>query len=136
MVQAILADANIQGHLQALLTVLEGPFWREVWASLALPLFTFRDLGLAVDAADATVWQICQQRQVILITANRNAAGPDSLEATIRTCNTATSLPVFTLADPGQVLRSRDYAERVAERLLEYLIDIDNYRGTGRLYLP
>jgi hypothetical protein len=57
MAQAILADANIQGHLQALLMVPEGPSWREVWASLALPLFTFRDLGLAADAADAIVWQ-------------------------------------------------------------------------------
>ncbi|HWG45363.1 MAG TPA: hypothetical protein VN688_21550 [Gemmataceae bacterium] len=36
----------------------------------------------------------------------------------------------------NRINHSRAYAERVVERLLEYLIDIDNYRGTGRLYLP
>jgi hypothetical protein len=70
------------------------------------------------------------------VTANRNADGPDSLEATLRTQNTATSLPVFTIADAKRVLRSREYAERVALRLLDYLLDIDRVRGAGRLYLP
>ncbi len=30
----------------------------------------------------------------------------------------------------------RAYAELVADRLLEYLYDMDNLRGVGRLYLP
>ena len=136
MARAILADANVEGHLQILLTILEGPIWQQIWDHLQLSLLTFHEIGLTADASDAAVWQICQQRQIILVTANRNADGPDSLEATIRTQNTASSLPVFTFADADQVLRSRAYAERVVERLLEYLLDIDNFRGTGRLYLP
>jgi hypothetical protein len=28
------------------------------------------------------------------------------------------------------------YARRVAERLLEIFLEIDNYRGTGRMYVP
>jgi hypothetical protein len=43
---------------------------------------------------------------------------------------------VLTLAGPDRVIHSRTYAERVVERLLECLIDMDNYRGTGRVYLP
>ncbi len=54
----------------------------------------------------------------------------------MRAKNTATSLPVFTLANAERVFHSRDYAERVAVKLLEYLLDIDRVRGTGRLYLP
>jgi hypothetical protein len=136
MARAILSDVNIQGHVQALVHFLEGPAWRDVWASLGLGLCTFRDLGLAPDVVDSILWQQCQDEQVILITANRNAAGPDSLEVMLRSRNTPESLPVFTLADPDRVLHSRDYAERVVERLLDYLLDIDQYRGTGRLYLP
>jgi hypothetical protein len=101
-----------------------------------LPLRTFRDVGLPPAASDAVIWHVCQQQQIILLTANRNAIGSESLEATLRACNTPDSLPVFTIGDAERVLHSRDYAERVVERLLEYLIDIDKYRGTGRLYLP
>ena len=78
----------------------------------------------------------CQRAQVILLTANRNDEGPDSLAATIQQHNTTHSLPVFTLANDQRVLRDRQYAEAVADRLIEFLFDIDSYRGTGRLYLP
>jgi hypothetical protein len=71
-----------------------------------------------------------------LFTANRNQKGDDSLEATIRRENTPTSLPVLTLANAKRFEESREYAERVATRLLEYLLDIETYRGSGRLYLP
>jgi hypothetical protein len=99
-------------------------------------LRTFRDLGLAPAASDAVVWQICQDQQIALITANRNADGPDSLEETLRTRNRPDSLPVFTVSDAQRVLHSPDYAERVAVKLLDYLMNIDRVRGTGRLYLP
>jgi hypothetical protein len=136
MVRAILSDVNIVGQVQVLLTILESAAWREVWHHFNLPLRNFRDLGLAANVSDAVIWGVCQQEQIILLTGNRNASGPDSLENTIRTRNQPDSVPVFTLADPDEVLRSKKYAERVVERLLEYLVDIDNYRGTGRLYLP
>jgi hypothetical protein len=34
------------------------------------------------------------------------------------------------------VLKDRLYAEKVAERLLDYLMRIDDFRGAGRLYVP
>ena len=43
---------------------------------------------------------------------------------------------MFTLASAESVLGSRAYAERAAVRLLEYLYDLENLRGAGRLYLP
>ena len=96
----------------------------------------FESLGLARDAADKLVWQRCQERDVVLVTANRNRRGPDSLEETIRTLNTRQSLPVITIASPERIARDRAYAERVAERLLEFLMSIESYRGVGRLYVP
>ncbi len=67
---------------------------------------------------------------------NRNQRGPDSLEAVIRAENQPDSLPVMTIGDADRVLEDRLYAEKVAERLLDYLMRIDELRGTGRLYVP
>jgi hypothetical protein len=103
---------------------------------LQLPLLTCPDLGLAAEVSDADLWQACQQHEVVLITANRNAEGPDSLEATIRPRNTEDSHPVLTIADPGRILHSRDYAERAAAQMLDYLLNIGGLRGTGRLHVP
>jgi hypothetical protein len=57
------------------------------------------------------------------------------LEATIRRLNQADSLPVITISKSQEVVH-RSYAERAAVRLLEYLSEIDRFRGTGRLYIP
>jgi hypothetical protein len=135
-VNGILADANCEGHLDLLLRLF-GQGWRqEVWEVLSLTQFSFADVGLLSDASDREVWTVCQRKQIVLVTANRNDDGPESLEATIQQQNTAQSLPVFTLANDQRVLRDRPYAERVADRLLEALFDIDSYLGTGRIYLP
>jgi hypothetical protein len=134
--KGILADNNLKGHVRVLLYILEGEEWQEVWRSLNLVVATFEQLGLPDDASDARIWERCQQEEIALLTGNRNNAGADSLEATIQKHNLSASLPVFTVGDPEQVLQSPTYAERVVRRLLEYLIDIDNFRGTGRLFLP
>jgi hypothetical protein len=132
----ILADLNVEGQVAILLQRWQGPFWREVWVALNLRVETFETLSLALNATDAAIWRACQDRQIVLITGNRNSQGPESLEAVIRQHNTPASLPVFTLANPDRVAKSKGYAERVAERLLEYLLEIDQVRGTGRLYVP
>lgn len=134
--KGILSDVNILGQLQALMYILEGDYWREVWRSLDLAVYTFADFGLPVNTADSVIWQVCQQRHVLLLTGNRNKTGPDSLEATIEEFNTPSSLPVLTIGDPEQVLRNRSYAERTVARFLEYVIDVEKYRGTGRLWIP
>jgi hypothetical protein len=134
--KGIVGDADIQGHFWLLVERLQGPVWGELWASLSLKIETFASLGLPRDVSDAVLWRLCQERELILLTNNRNAESADSLEATIRAENTPTCLPVFTLANAPRLLKSKDYAEQVTEKLLEALLRIDGLRGTGRLYLP
>ena len=84
---------------------------------------TFEEFDLSQDATDATIWQTCQDHDILLITGNRNAEGPESLEITLRQRNTPNCLPVLTLADPDRIQRDRQYAEAVVERLFDILID-------------
>ena len=81
------------------------------------------------------VWQFAQTNQMILLTANRNMKGIDSLEKVIREENIATSFPVVTIGNKER-LDEQGYRERCASRLVEILIDLDNYMGVGRLYIP
>jgi hypothetical protein len=115
---------------------LESSEWREFWEESRVPLYTFADLNLPEDLPDDALWRFCQERQLLLLTANRNADGPHSLEATLRTANTLESLPVFTIGDADLFINSKEYVGRVVIKLLDCLGSIDNYRGAGRLYLP
>ena len=133
---AIMADHDIEGQMQVLLRLLTSAAWFEVWHELAIRVESFASLGLPENTSDIALWQFCQTQQIILITGNRNKAGPEALEAVIEQNNTPSSLPVLTIGVPPRVLSSRAYAERVATRLLEVLLDVEQYRGTGRLYLP
>jgi len=132
----LLADADIRGHFEALISICRSADWGEFWADLGVPVFAFEDVGLPANASDIDVWEVCQHRGLVLVTGNRNAEGETSLEATIRARGTIASLPVFTLANRDRILSDRNYAEQVAARLMELLTDINSLRGTGRLWLP
>jgi hypothetical protein len=136
MVRAILADANIQGQVAGLVHYIERTDWCEYWTYLGLSLQTFADLNLHPDSPDAEIWRVCQRENLVLLTANRNEDGPDSLQTTIRTESTPESLPVLTISDIRRLQNSGEYAERVVTKLFEVLLNIDGVRGTGRLYLP
>lgn len=132
----ILADNNAEGHVRVLLRVLLGEAWIEFWNELEVTVVTFEEIGLDRDSSDADLWHACQSEQIVLITNNRNAKGPESLEAVVRAANQPDSLPVFTLANAERLRSNRSYAEKTAERLLEYLAFLDEIRGAGRIYLP
>jgi len=134
--RGILADTNVGKHVRTILSVWHSDTWRELWYSLELSVESFAALGLPHDSSDAAIWRTCQQEGLVLITANRNADDQDSLEAIIRGENRPDSLPIVTIGNADRVLRDRHYAEIVAERLLENLIAIDDFRGAGRLYVP
>ena len=136
MAHGILPDANCEGHFQVLLRVLHDEERREFWHHLNLAVLDFEDLGLASDASDREVWEQCQQRDVILVTANRNADDPEAVEAIIQSRNTPDSLPVLTLANVERIRRDRQYAAEVSDRLLDYLFSIEEFLGAGRLFLP
>jgi hypothetical protein len=134
--RGLLADVNCEGQVEVLVAIFLSKTWKGVWRELNLSLETFTSAGLPRRALDVEVWQLCQKLQLLLITRNRNRRGADSLEAAISELNQPDSLPVITLTNADRILGSKLYANRVAERLLDYLIDLDKYRGTGRLWVP
>jgi hypothetical protein len=132
----LLADVNIQGHIEVMVRRMQAEPWIGFWNYLDLSCASFGDVGLHREDSDLVIWQRCQERRAFLITNNRNNDGPDSLEAAIRTRNTPQSLPVFTFGDAERLKDEREYSDRVIWALLEYLLEIDNLLGTGRLFLP
>ena len=133
--RGILSDHNIEGHFRALIALWEVEPLHECWEDLDIADESFTSLGISPDISDAKLWHTCQAQGLVLFTANRNDEGIDSLEATISRYNQTTSLPVVTLANPIRFGRDREYAAKVAERAIEYLLEINNYLGTGRIYV-
>ncbi len=132
----IMCDQDIQGLASAVLVRCREGEWGELWNELRIELCTFSDLGLEPDSTDADIWTACQENEIVLLTGNRNAESPDSLEVTIRERNQPRSLPVLTFADLRKLKFDRDYIEVAVEGLMVKLIDIEALRGTGRLYIP
>ncbi len=132
----LMADANVEGHLWAVVLICRREPWRLFWEAANVTVHTFKEFGLAGDMPDSQLWQFCQEKGILLFTGNRNEDGVDSLEVTVRERSTALSLPVLTVHDADRIVRDRAYAERVAIRLLEVFDDIELLRGTGRVYLP
>jgi len=80
----IMADNDVLGHVRMLVQLCESAPWDEFWREAACEFCTFADLGLAENATDAQIWWSCQENEVVLITGNRNAESPQSLEVTLR----------------------------------------------------
>jgi hypothetical protein len=127
-----LVDYNLDGYALIFLGILTKGGWLE-FASVSF--VTFTEVGLAMDTSDRAVWRYAQEHQMMILTANRNMKGEDSLEQVIREENTDNSLPVITIGSLDR-LSEADYRERCAERLIEIAVDIDNYKGVGRLFIP
>lgn len=127
-----LIDYNLRGQA----ALLWGTIAAEGWLELMSIRFTgFEEVGLLKDSSDRLVWQVAQRNQMIILTANRNMKGDDSLEQVIREENTLQSLPVVTIGNKER-LDEQGCRERCASRLVEILFDIENYLGVGRIYIP
>jgi hypothetical protein len=133
---SVMADHDVEGQVKILLRVLMSDVWRDFWIDLGYQIESFESLGIATNTPDVHLWRLCQERDIVLITGNRNKEGTESLEATIEQLGTPESLPVLTIGEPNRIFSSREYAHQAAERLLEYLDGMENLRGTGRLFLP
>ena len=127
-----LIDYNLTGDAVLFWGTLAAEGWLEL---LPIRFFTFQDANLPMDSSDYDVWHFAQSNQMILITANRNMKGENSLEQTIREDNTPTSLPILTIANPDRFDES-SYRQRCATRVIEILFDLENYLGVGRIYIP
>ena len=102
---------------------------------MSIRFVTFREAGLSRDASDRLVWRYAQENPMMILTANRNMKGDDSLERVMREENTADSFPVLTIADIDR-LDEFNCRERCVERLVEIVLDVDNYMGAGGLFIP
>jgi hypothetical protein len=128
----ILVDHNVEGQAMLLLGALGTAGWLQLHP---LQFITFPQAELIYHSSDREVWRFAQNRGWLLLTANRRRQGEDSLEQIIREENTPVSLPVVTISD-GRRMVEKTYRERCAVRLLEIVLDLDNYRGVGRVFLP
>ena len=127
-----LIDYNLKGDAVLFWGTLSAEGWLDL---LPIRFFTFEEVGLPIDSNDRVVWRFAQTHQMILITANRNMKGSDSLEKTVREENTANSLPIVTIGSPDR-FDERSYREKCATRLIEILFDLENYLGAGRVFIP
>ncbi|MDL1911007.1 ACP S-malonyltransferase [Chloroflexi bacterium CFX6] len=128
----ILLDHHMKKQGILLWSIMKNEGWLKL---IDIPVMTFADVGLPVDTPDRGVWRFAQENRLILLTANRNDEGKDSLEQTIREENVSTSLPVLTIGALGH-MKERAYRERCAERIVEIVLNIENYLGVGRIYIP
>jgi hypothetical protein len=128
----VLADHNLEGQAVLLWGTLATQGWLTL---LPLRLVMLHEVGLPADSTDRDVWRYAQTHQMVLLTNNRRKKGVDSLEQVIREENTPTSLPVITVARVNR-LDERAYRERCSSRLIEIMLDIENYIGVGRIFIP
>ncbi|MGD9892486.1 MAG: ACP S-malonyltransferase [Dehalococcoidia bacterium] len=132
VVTTILIDHDIEGQAELLLGTIVAEGWLELDP---LEFVTFADLDLPVTTPDRVVWRLAQSRQMLLLTNNRNMNDADSLERTIREESTARTLPVLTIGSKDAMFEL-EYRQRCAERLVEIVVYLENYLGTGRIFIP
>jgi len=128
----ILADRDVEGQVFLLWGTLSATGWLEL---LPMRLVRFADVGLPYDSTDREVWRFAQASQMLLLTNNRNMEGVGSLEQTIRAEGHVTALPVITIGR-SERMSEGTYREQCATRLLEIIVDLEDYRGVGRIFIP
>lgn len=128
----ILIDHNMEGQA----TLLGGTLVTEGWLDLVpMRLVTFAEGGLPFASSDRSVWRFIQAQQMLLLIDNRSMKGKDSLEQTLREENTPTSLPILTIGNVNR-LDEHEYREECAERLVEIVLELENYLGASRIFIP
>ena len=107
------------------------------WLNLVSICFVnFAEIGLSIKSSDRFVWRFAQENEMILLTANRSMKGEDSLEQVMREENTLNSLPVLTIGNADRILNDLVYRDLCVERLVDIVLDIDDYRGAMRIFIP
>ena len=127
-----LVDYNLDGYAPVFLGILAKNGWLDL---LPINFVTFREVGLSMDSNDRILWCFAESNQMIILTANRNMKGKDSLEQVIREENTLASLPVVTISDIKR-LDEFNYRERCVDCMIEIVLNLENYKGVGRLFIP
>ena len=128
-----LVDHNLEGHALLLSGNIANLGWLDL---LEIRFITFEEIGLSVASDDRVVWRFAQTNNMILLTANRSMKGKNSLEKVMREENTSTSLPVVTIGNADRVLSNSNYRNLCVDQLIKIIFDIDDYRGSRRLFIP
>jgi predicted nuclease of predicted toxin-antitoxin system len=127
----VLVDYNVTGYIVLFQGTLAAGGWLDL---LSIRFVTLQEAGLAADTNDRIIWRFAQSNQMLLLTANRNAKGEDSLEQTIREEGTSKSLPVITIGNLDRLVE-REYREQCSVRLADIVFSIENYLGVSRLFI-
>ncbi len=128
----ILVDYNLTGYIVLFRGTLATDGWLDM---LAIRFVTLKEAGLAADTDDRTIWQFAQANQMLLLTANRNAKGENSLERTICEEGNERSLPVLTIGSLDRLIE-REYREQCSARIADVILYVENYLGVSRIYIP
>ncbi len=64
-----LIDHNLKGHALALFGAIASQGWLDI---LPIQFINFAEVDLAIDSDDRVVWRLAQEKQMILLTANRS----------------------------------------------------------------
>jgi hypothetical protein len=128
----VLVDYHMEGQAELIWGMLAAEGWVQL---LELRLVRFRDLGLDIRSNDREIWRFVQRNRMLLLTNNRNMEEADSLEQTLRTENTPTSLPILTIGNLNRI-NERSYRARCAANILDVVVDMDKHLGRGRIYIP
>lgn len=136
--QGLLADANANGELAYLLRLMKDADLWDLLIDLGLSFTTFKDLQIPLDLDDRSLWSFCQENEWVLFTDNRNHAGINSLEATLRDSWQIGCLPVITLGNKTRFQNDRAYAEDVAMDVADLLYGIQRggMREIPRIFVP
>ena len=92
----LLVDYNLDGYAIIFLGILAKGTWLEF---ISVQFVTFREVGLAMESSDRVVWRYAQEHQMMILTANRNMKGEDSLEQVMREENNENSFPVLKISN-------------------------------------
>jgi hypothetical protein len=128
----VLLDNDISGHQELFIGTVYSTGWAEYHL---VRLITLIEVGLTNDALDRDIWQYCQSHSFLLLTTNRNQDDPHSLEQTLRDENREDALPVVTISDPQRLIEPA-YRERCIHALIGIILDLNNYLGSVRLFIP
>lgn len=137
MIRGVLADNNCEGHVRALLRIVDqDATLNAIWRDLALDLMTFEQLGLPRNANDRLILALCQEERLLLITDNRSQIDDHALGRAIAQTSDESAIPVVTIGNVQRFVRDSAYRLDAAIQLMDYLLDLETWYGTGRIYIP
>ena len=128
-----LIDHNLGGQAEILFGNIASQGWLEL---LPICFVTFKEINLVIDSSDRVVWRIAQENSDDFAHSQPKLKGEDSLEQVLREENTADAFPVITIGDANRLLSDRVYRNRCVDHILAISLDIENWMGTGRLFVP